>query len=107
MDDAIAEDPEELPEAEPERPVDRAVAVGVAATAFVLGVVVLVVRRHDHFGAVQQCFVLAGLAMLGLWLSSALVETDRGREIARSSMIGVVGGVAVVGFIGLAVLLVS
>jgi hypothetical protein len=98
---------EDLPEPEPERAVDRTVALRVAGLGFVLGLVVLVLRRHDHMFALQQCFVLGALALLGLWVTSALVETDRGREVARSSMIGVVGGLAATAFIGFAVVLLS
>jgi hypothetical protein len=84
---------------------DRSVVLGVSALVLVLGILDLVLRRHDHLLALQQTFVLAGIALAGLWLVSALVETDRGREVARSSMLGVVGGVAGVGLIGLVVLL--
>ncbi|MFL6059721.1 MAG: hypothetical protein ACJ72E_00720, partial [Marmoricola sp.] len=87
-------DPEVDPDAEPERPVDRGIALRVAALVLVVGIVIQVVHHRDHMYALQQCFVLGGLALIGLWLSSALVETDRGREVARSSMIGVVGGLA-------------
>ena len=101
------EEIEELPDPEPERPIDRAVLVLVAAVTFVLGVVLLVARHHEHFGALQQVFVLAGLALIGFWVMTALVETDRAREVLRSSMIGVVAGIAGVGFIGMVVLLIS